>query len=172
MFFFRRKIQWDDLNSYLSEQYRLELDSVHGPSHWQRVERVGMVLAEENGADKEVVRLFSVLHDACRENEFFDELHGERGAELAKLLQNKYYKLSKGQLEKLQYACANHAHGMISDDVTIGTCWDADRLDLGRVGEIPREEYLSTEAGKLYLRKGYSQKTTCSLGSSSCSANH
>ena len=32
--------------------------------------------------------------------------------------------------------------------ITIGTCWDADRLDLGRVGVIPSVDFMSTHAGK------------------------
>ena len=34
------------------------------------------------------------------------------------------------------------------DDVTIQTCWDADRLDLWRIGIEPRPEYLYTEMAK------------------------
>ena len=33
-------------------------------------------------------------------------------------------------------------------DVTVQTCWDADRLDLGRVGTTSKAEYLCTDAGK------------------------
>jgi hypothetical protein len=33
-------------------------------------------------------------------------------------------------------------------DVTIQTCWDADRLDLGRVGIRPDPARMGTEAGK------------------------
>jgi len=32
----------------------------------------------------------------------------------------------------------------MSDDVTIGTCWDADRLDLGRVSIKPEAKHMST----------------------------
>ena len=58
------------------------------------------------------------------------------------------FSLDKDRLEKLIYACSYHANGQTSDDATIGTCWDADRLDLGRIGTIPSEEYMSTEVGK------------------------
>jgi len=30
----------------------------------------------------------------------------------------------------------------------IGTCWNADRLDIGRVGMPPSAQYMSTVAGK------------------------
>ena len=36
--------------------------------------------------------------------------------------------------------------GDVSTDATIQTCWDADRLDLGRVGIFPSAKYLSQEA--------------------------
>ena len=32
--------------------------------------------------------------------------------------------------------------------MTIQTCWDADRLDLGRVGMMPDPRFLSTEIAK------------------------
>jgi uncharacterized protein len=41
-----------------------------------------------------------------------------------------------------------HTSGLTSPDPTIGTCWDADRLDIGRVGITPCGHYMSTVAGK------------------------
>ena len=38
--------------------------------------------------------------------------------------------------------------GRLSRDVTIQACWDADRLDLGRVGERPNPTYLGTKAAR------------------------
>lgn len=32
------------------------------------------------------------------------------------------------------YAMKHHSAGGISTDATIQTCWDSDRIDLGRVG--------------------------------------
>ena len=48
----------------------------------------------------------------------------------------------------LHYACTWHTHGQLSSDPTIATCWDADRLDLGRVGMRPHADYMSTAKGK------------------------
>jgi uncharacterized protein len=36
----------------------------------------------------------------------------------------------------------------MEDDVTVMTCWDADRLDLGRVHMVPESQYLCTDAAK------------------------
>jgi len=53
----------------------------------------------------------------------------------------------------LDYAIRHHVDGDVSDDPTIGTCWDADRLDLGRVGIVPDERYMSTARGKELSRE-------------------
>jgi uncharacterized protein len=42
--------------------------------------------------------------------------------------------LDAGQMEKLVLACKSQTDGTISSDPTLGVCFDADRLDLGRVG--------------------------------------
>ena len=48
----------------------------------QRVAENGRRLAPVTGADPQVVELFAVFHDACREGEGVDRGHGRRGAEL------------------------------------------------------------------------------------------
>tara|TARA_B100000315_G_scaffold79959_1_gene73252 strand:- start:616 stop:768 length:153 start_codon:yes stop_codon:yes gene_type:complete len=35
-----------------------------------------------------------------------------------------------------------------ASDITIATCWDADRLDLGRVGADPNPKYLFSDEAK------------------------
>jgi uncharacterized protein len=45
-------------------------------------------------------------------------------------------------------ALTEHADGYKSEDPTIGVCWDADRLDLPRVGIQPNRELLSTTAAR------------------------
>jgi uncharacterized protein len=38
--------------------------------------------------------------------------------------------------------------GQVADDPTIGACWDADRLNLWRVGKTPDPRLLSTAAAR------------------------
>ncbi len=45
-------------------------------------------------------------------------------------------------------ACRDHSDGFTRADVTVQTCWDADRLDLGRVGMRPDPGRLCTEAAR------------------------
>ncbi|WP_199186981.1 hypothetical protein [Blastopirellula marina] len=48
----------------------------------------------------------------------------------------------------LYQACAGHTTGLTHDDITVRTCWDADRLDLGRVGVTPHPSRLCTDFAK------------------------
>jgi uncharacterized protein len=122
---------------------------IHGQRHWEKVERIGSIIAARNGANLEVVRLFSVLHDSQRLNDGTDRGHGARASEFAASLRSQnLFDLSGEDFEKLAFACAHHTDGELSDDPTIGCCWDADRLDLMRVGTLPRPEYMSTVVGR------------------------
>ncbi len=130
------------------EQYVLPFSGTHGVSHWARVLENGHRLAELTGANVEVVRLFAVLHDARRVNEGIDDEHGRRAAKLAVELRGKWFSMSNADLDLLYEACASHTDGGIAQDVTVQTCWDSDRLDLGRVGICPDTQRLCTEAAK------------------------
>ena len=64
-----------------------DLGETHGLSHWERVERNGIILSMENGAIREnvnikVVRYFAYLHDKCRLNDWTDLEHGVRTADM------------------------------------------------------------------------------------------
>jgi uncharacterized protein len=60
----------------------------------------------------------------------------------------KSFQLSDEDFQLLQYACIWHTEGVHHDDVTIATCWDADRLDLGRVGIVPDPKRMCTDFGR------------------------
>lgn len=121
---------------------------IHGLEHWMQVERNGMLLASATGADVTVVRLFSIFHDSRRWSDGFDWEHGPRGAEFAKQCRDeKRFELDDERFEKLYYACAHHTKEPRHDDATIDTCYDADRLDLGRVYVFPDPHKMATEAG-------------------------
>ncbi len=52
------------------------------------------------------------------------------------------------RLRLLCRACSGHANGHTSADPTVGVCWDADRLNLWRVGVAPSRRLLSTAAAR------------------------
>jgi uncharacterized protein len=129
------------------KEYALPWDGTHGVSHWARVLENGLRLAKETQANIEVVQLFAVIHDSRRVNEGIDDGHGKRGAKLA-LTHREWFTLSKIDFELLHAACVGHTDGETEADITIQTCWDADRLDLGRVGICPESDRLCTMAAK------------------------
>lgn len=135
--------------STILEDYALPWDGHHGIAHWARVLENGRRLASETGAIIEVVELFAVLHDARRINEGTDPDHGPRAAEFAEELRSyRLFELPDSEFHLLHRACSGHTHERTHPDITIQTCWDADRLDLGRVGITPDPRFLSSSAAK------------------------
>ncbi|MCA9142604.1 MAG: hypothetical protein KDB05_07450 [Planctomycetales bacterium] len=128
--------------------YALPLNGDHGVAHWARVLENGMRLTEETGADVVVVQLFAVLHDSRRRNEGTDPQHGPRAAKFALELQGKVIDLDDHEFRLLYKACHGHTHERTHPDLTIQTCWDSDRLDLGRVGITPNPNRLCTEIAR------------------------
>jgi uncharacterized protein len=130
------------------EDYRLPLRGIHGVAHWARVLENGRRLAPRTGADPVVVELFAVFHDARRTSDGFDPEHGVRGAALARALLSQEIEVDTARLELLEVACQGHTRGLRDGDVTVQTCWDADRLDLLRAGTVPLPQFLCTDAAQ------------------------
>lgn len=137
-----------DLLALIRSQYRLDWHGFHGIGHWERVLVNGRLLAERTGADVVVVEFFAALHDSRRLNDDHDPEHGARAAALVRTVDRALVPLTAAQLDVLAEACRTHTDGTTTADPTIGTCWDADRLDLLRVGIRPDPRYLATEAAR------------------------
>ena len=131
---------------------KLANSSIHGTFHWQTVERNGLYLCQFNNADKNVIRLFAVFHDCMRENDGYDLEHGPRASKFIKTIKTEI-PLNEEQLNNLCMACSSHTHGKKAQNETVATCWDADRLDIGRVGITPNENYLTNEEAKRIARE-------------------
>jgi len=128
--------------------YPLPPDGIHGVHHWARVLENGKRLAYGTTANIEVVTLFSLFHDCRRMNDGDDPDHGLRGAELAASLRGSLFDLGDGEFRLLHEACSLHTAGLTEADFTIQVCWDADRLDLARVGVDPAPGLLCTAAAR------------------------
>jgi uncharacterized protein len=129
-------------------QYRLDWDGIHGWGHWQRVREIGLRLAQRTGADPGVVEIFAYLHDACRQNDDSDPEHGMRAAVFAGTLRGVHFELQDHKFDLLCHAMTGHSMGEVDDRAEVGTCWDADRLDLGRVHITPVAHRLCTSAAR------------------------
>lgn len=132
-----------------------KLGETHGLSHWERVERNGIILSGqiEDGTFRlredvniKVVRLFAYLHDKCREKDGADLEHGERAANMLHTIRGTLLKyLDDEEFVLLEQACRLHTTTHKTGNPTIDVCFDADRLDLNRVGIKPSPERMATE---------------------------
>jgi uncharacterized protein len=127
------------------QRFVLDLHGIHGVPHWQRVRENGQRIAKHSGANRLVVDLFAYLHDCCREDDRSDPGHGERAADFTASLRGTLIQLTEEDFALLHEAIRDHELGLTKGDMTVLTCWDADRLDLGRVRRRPNPVYLCTE---------------------------
>ncbi len=137
-----------ELVAFLRERFALDWGGIHGAPHWARVRLNGLRLARLNGANPRVVELFAFLHDACRQHEGHDPGHGARAAALVAEHNGRLFSLDPREARLLALACRDHSDGGTRADVTVQTCWDADRLDLGRVGIVPDPRRLGTRVAR------------------------
>lgn len=138
----------DSFVRLLKNTYRLEWNGLHGAPHWSRVRDNGLRLAEETGANARIVEYFAFLHDVCRRDDGRDPEHGLRAARFARAIRADHIALDNFEFELLVAALERHTGGRNPGEVTVATCWDADRLDIGRVGSVPNPEYLCTDAAR------------------------
>jgi uncharacterized protein len=139
----------EDVLAYLARHSPSRPSEIHGDAHWRRVAVFGLELARDlPTADPMVVLLFSMLHDSLRYHDGVDSGHGKRAALLVDRLSPRYVVLPDRSRRLLIAACMAHNRGLVTSDATVGTCWDADRLDLPRLGIEPATRFLSTEPGK------------------------
>ena len=128
-------------------QFRLDFHhGVHGVPHWSRVWFHGRHLAHAVDVDPAVLAWFAYLHDSRRHNDNRDPEHGSRAADFAVQLRHERVitELDNAVFERLVEAMRLHSDGHTEADAAIRACWDADRLDLWRVGIRPEPRYLCT----------------------------
>jgi uncharacterized protein len=92
------------------------------------------------------VLAFAFLHDSQRQNDGHDPQHGRRAAHFATRLRRDgvISELAGDEFEHLCEAMRLHSDGHTTGEPGIMACWDADRLDLARVGIRPHPVHLCT----------------------------
>ena len=143
--------------------YQMDIKGFQGYAHWMRVLYNGRLLAKAKGANSKVVELFCLLHDTQCLNENRDPEHGSRASEFAKTLHGNWFDADDYETELLVEALSYHSDGYVEGDTTVQVCWDADRLDVGRVGIKPIPSRLCTVTAKSIgaLEAAY-QRSFCS----------
>lgn len=141
-------IDTEYLIGLVKDQYQGNWEGVHGGDHIRRVMENGLYLAKFTGANEDVIKLFAIFHDSRRVDDWEDIYHGPRGAVLAESWRGLYYDIGDQDFRLLQGACDLHTTADTHSNVTIQTCFDADRLDLGRVGITPDPNLLCTDIAR------------------------
>jgi len=142
------KVITPELTGFIRKRFLLEWQGIHGAPHWARVRQNGLLLLQGTGANRKVVELFAFLHDVERQHDGHDPEHGLRAADLVNKIAGKLIDVDDYELKLLTRACQGHSEGYTKSDITVMTCWDADRLDLGRVGIKPSASKLCTDTAK------------------------
>jgi uncharacterized protein len=142
------KVVPKDVIKDIFDEFELDLlDGYHGFYHWSRVIENGMFLSEDNGTNLNVIIAFGFFHDCKRENDDEDPEHGFRGSQIMAEYKDRLG-LTNEEFQKAYTACDGHTNEKHHEDLDIATCWDADRLDLMRVGIYPKPEFLNNDLAK------------------------
>ena len=115
---------------------------LHGIPHLRRVASTAGRLAAAVGEDVEAAVIAGFLHDCARVHDGGGTRHAHDSADLAKEILATFY--PHVDSDRLCDGIAHHADGTVTDDPLIGSLWDADRLDLIRLGRETRPHLLST----------------------------
>ena len=135
------------LRRFSASRWPIGMGETHGVKHWDRVAKFGRLLYQD-GADMNVIMAFAYLHDSERIDNEEDVNHGKRASKLIDAIRYSQLKeLSDEQIEKLKRACELHTIEHRTGDITIDICFDADRMDLLRVGIVPLPERMATKRG-------------------------
>ncbi len=145
------KIDIDKLSEFVQGFWILS--ELHGINHWRRVYRNGCLLYTE-GVNMNVVAAFAFLHDSARQDDGMDINHGIRAVDnVIKLRDTLLVNLTEEEIFLLCEACRLHTIMHKIGNITIDTCFDADRLDLDRCGIVPDPFRMATPKGVEYAKK-------------------
>ena len=143
----------EQLRDYAMSHTSMGYYSVHGIDHWDRVADNADLLVNAD-VDLLVVKAFAYVHDVERFDDFEDAQHGPRAAILVDRIRSTVLSfLNDQQIEQLKQACRLHTSTWKTEDATVNACFDADRLDLGRVGICPNPEKMATMEGRKIAEK-------------------
>lgn len=124
--------------------------TLHGEQHWRAVADAGVEIALHGGGCPKLALAFGMIHDCQRLNDDWDPLHGTRAARWAKRSRHAKNLLGADSLALLVKACDGHDGGRTTKSAAIGACWDADRINLWRVGIEPDNKFFSVLRGEKF----------------------
>jgi uncharacterized protein len=144
--------RWEDLLAQVLQGATHINSPIHGELHWRAVAEAGMSIAATGGGCPRVALAFGMIHDCKRLNDDWDPEHGERASGWASGSKTLRNLLGKEGQEAVARACLDHEKGKITEDPVIGSCWDADRINLWRVGITPNRSFFSVLKGEEFAQ--------------------
>lgn len=124
--------------------------NIHGLHHLCRVAYLAGRFAASMHTCVESAVVGGYLHDCARQDDGDGNAHAHDSANLAcQIMKSYYFHLD---IERICSGIYCHADGTTTADPLIGCIWDADRIDLTRLGIEVNEEFLSTDIGKRFCR--------------------
>lgn len=156
--FDEKKLQdWLDYMAERPDEFPAYTSWFHGVTHWEHVEKLGLMLAKEcPEADTDVIRWFAYLHDCRRGTEEWCEEHGRLAAKYMSRMRTTFLSdLTDEQFKTLMKACYHHTTKRRTKNLTADLCLDADRLDLERVGIKPDPKQMASSIGARYAAMPY-----------------
>lgn len=140
---------------------RWTLGELHGIKHWDRVYENALRIATPDVSTL-VLGLFAYLHDSCRVSDGRDIDHGVRACGLIDTIRETLLaEVPDKDIKLLRDACRYHTTKHKTFSRTVNTCFDADRLDLWRVGVTPDPARLATKKGKEIAKATYYDTLLC-----------
>lgn len=125
---------------------------IHGFSHLRRVAWTAGRLAVMSGANVESCIVAGFLHDCARTNDGDGSGHARDSAILAdSILKSHFPHLNRAEICE---CIAEHADGKTTSHLLTGCVWDADRLDLVRLGLNVNPELMSTQYARSMAESG------------------
>jgi len=147
------KVFIEKIRVYAIKHSKMGSGSVHGIAHWDRVAKNADLL-NTSDVDLLVVKVFAYIHDVERDDDSYDLQHGPRAAALVdEIRDTELAFLNDGEIRQLKKACELHTTTWRTEDATVNACFDADRLDLGRVGIMPDPDKMATVQGRIMAEK-------------------
>lgn len=151
----------EELKMFIRLNYFFDVKLHGGFTHQKRVEENILILSEYMGISEEEITPFldfAYWHDTIRLNYGYDPEHGKRAAETLRKNRDHFnlQNISDEDVDRLCFACEHHTNMHKSGDLLVDICFDADRLDLSRVGVQPDPQFMATEAG-IYFAKNYEE---------------
>jgi uncharacterized protein len=134
-----------------ARQYYYGADAIHDFDHVLRVLALAERFAQSEGADMEIVRTATLLHDVARgQGDRMTTDHAQAGAEFARHLLAGY---PPEQVEAVAYAIAAHRFraGPVPETIEAKVLHDADKLDaIGAIGVARAFAYGGHEGQRLW----------------------